>query len=246
MARFPKRRRLLISRRPIARMRRSGRKRNVISRVPRALIVPASKIVQLKYVSPVPYNGGGLDAGASVTANYIFRANSCFDPDLTGTGIQPPGFDQWKQFYTTYEVLASHITWEIIPTPDVGASNPEHLIMCLAFGSPSLATTPYANMIQKAAQPGVKKLILQARGAGGPRNGVGRLHSKFSIRKAFGYGSNSHTEGGVGSNPQEPWYFHLVCANPWDILVDPGSVYVTATITFTVKFSKRVTTIYDT
>lgn len=37
---------------------------------------------------------------------YKFRLNSLFDPDLTGTGGQPAGFDQWKLLYSEYRVMA--------------------------------------------------------------------------------------------------------------------------------------------
>lgn len=46
---------------------------------------------------------------SSVTANvwyWQFRINSLFDPDFTGTGSQPVGFDQWMALYDRYRVLA--------------------------------------------------------------------------------------------------------------------------------------------
>jgi len=45
---------------------------------------------------------------------YQFRGNSVFDPDLTGAGSQPNGFDQWSAFYNSYVVLSSHIEVETI------------------------------------------------------------------------------------------------------------------------------------
>lgn len=51
-----------------------------------------------------------------------FRANSLFDPDLTGTGHQPYGFDQFKAYYATYMVTSSKISLE-----------------CIAITSPTLA-----------------------------------------------------------------------------------------------------------
>ncbi len=38
------------------------------------------------------------------------RMNSVFDPSTTGTSLQPTGFDQWKQFYSKYQVMGSRIT----------------------------------------------------------------------------------------------------------------------------------------
>lgn len=41
---------------------------------------------------------------------YIFRANNLFDTDLTGTGHQPRGFDQFMLLYSKYTVLGAKIT----------------------------------------------------------------------------------------------------------------------------------------
>lgn len=35
----------------------------------------------------------------------VFRLNSLYDPDLTGTGQQPPSYDQWTALYGTYRVV---------------------------------------------------------------------------------------------------------------------------------------------
>lgn len=41
----------------------------------------------------------------------VFRGNSCYDPDYSGTGVQPYGWDQLcPVFYTNYNVKASKIT----------------------------------------------------------------------------------------------------------------------------------------
>ncbi len=63
-----------------------------------------------------------------------FRGNSCFDPDLTGTGLQPTGFDQWAAFFNEYTVVSSYIeienitgtisTTEIVVYPSYNASAP--------------------------------------------------------------------------------------------------------------------------
>jgi hypothetical protein len=43
--------------------------------------------------------------------NQIMRLNSIFDPDLTGTGHQPYGYDQLSALYNRYRVLSS--SWKI-------------------------------------------------------------------------------------------------------------------------------------
>ncbi len=51
-----------------------------------------------------------LDPSAGVVSKHQFRANSLFDPDSTGTGHQPKGFDQWTPFWNHYIVTGSKIT----------------------------------------------------------------------------------------------------------------------------------------
>jgi len=47
-------------------------------------------------------------------AEYVYRLNSLFDPDFTGVGGQPDGFDQWKTLYTNYRVVACGVEVEAV------------------------------------------------------------------------------------------------------------------------------------
>lgn len=51
-----------------------------------------------------------LNPGASSFASYVFSANGCFDPNISGVGHQPRGFDQWMAMYQRYTVIASKIS----------------------------------------------------------------------------------------------------------------------------------------
>jgi len=54
-------------------------------------------------------------ASTSGSSNsYFFSANGLFDPNTTGTGHQPMGFDQMMLMYEQYTVFASKITVEFI------------------------------------------------------------------------------------------------------------------------------------
>jgi hypothetical protein len=68
---------------------------------------PAIQRARLRYCST--FTTGTL----SVISNYRLKANGCFDPNTTGTGHQPYGFDEWSAFYSDYVVLSSRIraTW---------------------------------------------------------------------------------------------------------------------------------------
>lgn len=49
-------------------------------------------------------------AAASVPGSHVFRTNSLFDPDYTGVGSQPYGFDQYANIYKYYRVNKAVIT----------------------------------------------------------------------------------------------------------------------------------------
>ena len=42
--------------------------------------------------------------------SYVYRGNDIYDPDLTGTGHQPMGYDQWAALYSQWQVMSSTAT----------------------------------------------------------------------------------------------------------------------------------------
>lgn len=67
---------------------------------------PTSRLVRMRYVENYSLN----PALPGLMAQYVFRCNSIFDPNETGTGGQPLGHDQWSVFYNKYVVVGSKIT----------------------------------------------------------------------------------------------------------------------------------------
>jgi len=67
---------------------------------------PNTKTVNLRYVQDFSLNPG--DGSTSVQ---VFRANSVFDPDFSGTGHQPMFRDNYAALYDTYQVNHAHITF---------------------------------------------------------------------------------------------------------------------------------------
>lgn len=76
--------------------------RNFGTTFPNALYktgVPAQMKVCLKYNAH-----HSLTSGAGTASSQLFKLNSVFDPDQTGTGHQPMARDQWALLYTHYRV----------------------------------------------------------------------------------------------------------------------------------------------
>lgn len=96
----------------------------------RVPIFPISKRVngQLYYENAL----GASMPGNGNCVNYFFSANGIFDPNITGTGHQPMGFDQMMLFYEQCTVVRSTIT--IVPIP----ASPARCGICLAPDTTSL------------------------------------------------------------------------------------------------------------
>lgn len=65
-------------------------------------IIPDQMGTILKYTDRIT-----LTCTAGVAEIYEFKINSIYDPDLTGTGHQPVGRDEWMAFYSRYRVLSA-------------------------------------------------------------------------------------------------------------------------------------------
>jgi len=65
--------------------------------------------MNFRYIDQIVLQTFGT-SGADVPVYHQFTANSLYDPDYTGTGHQPLGFDQMMAFYDHYAVLSCEIT----------------------------------------------------------------------------------------------------------------------------------------
>lgn len=100
--RFRSKRRRRLRRPRLRRRRRRGRRSMSIRRP----LLGNSQAMTLKYVQFL-----NLDPiNDTVPVTNVFRANSVFDPDFTGGGHQPRGFDQMAVLFNKYTVVGSKIT----------------------------------------------------------------------------------------------------------------------------------------
>ncbi len=80
--------------------RRGGKNRRL-----KALVNRGPSLFPDKYICKLRYSDTKDLAGAGIQ-QHVYRSNSLFDPDLTGTGHQPMGFDELAAFYNFYTVNA--------------------------------------------------------------------------------------------------------------------------------------------
>lgn len=94
------------------RRRYNGRTRIYRTRNKLPTGVPDRMSLKLKYETIINMTSAGS------TAVQVFRGNSLFDPDYTGVGTQPLGYDQWSNFYERYKVNASKMMISFSATSD--------------------------------------------------------------------------------------------------------------------------------
>jgi hypothetical protein len=144
------------------------------------------------------YSDAGVQFTGSISpASQVYRMNSLFDPDLTGSGSQPEYFDQLSACYGQYVVQAARVKMEIFNTGTV--SN-----VCVFFYSDvNVATQSVENMSEHRF---AKHAIVSAKGG---RDNVTItmppiLNSTLQGEKQLNTDPSNYT--GVGTNPTDPTY----------------------------------------
>jgi len=94
---YRRRRRRFSRRRPRRRMSRRRRSRFTVA--------VARPIVTDKTITSLTYCDTFTSSGTA-PYTYVYSHNSCYDPDVTGVGHQPRGYDEWVRFYGRYHVHA--------------------------------------------------------------------------------------------------------------------------------------------
>lgn len=183
------------------------------------------KVVKLRYSEQVSINPAAGFAG-----DYVFSANSLFDPNVTGTGHQPYGFDQMSAFFNHYCVIGSKCT---ITAINGNASVPFYIAVALRDDATSLSGTLTSTLIEQPSFP--KKLITPLAGS----RSTGTARNVYSTKKFFACPNpldNDDLNPGVGVSPTEQAYFHIICA-PYNDSDDVGSTQIQVTIDYIAVFT---------
>lgn len=82
-----------------------------MSRQPRYnCTIPSRMNVTIKYCERIV-----LNPTVGTADNYVFAMNNAYDPNVTGTGHQPAGYDTWTTLYNRYVVTRSSIKITVFP-----------------------------------------------------------------------------------------------------------------------------------
>jgi len=172
--------------------------------------------------------------------SYVFRGNSVFDPDFTGTGSQPANYDDFSAVYNQYRVWGSSIKVHVLTT----TSGTEPVLWILGPRHNSTAVT-YATAMDFAAQPYVKSSLqsIYRTGAKDAVFSASMTTAKFQGLSSTEFQGRDDLTALVSTNPAEQWYWQINATNV-DVTVT-SEVAIMVELTYDVEFFDRIDTTLD-
>jgi len=185
---------------------------NVGPSVARTQLSTVPLFPQRKYVKGQLYYEQGLVRTASLGSMnvYNFSANGIFDPNRTGTGHQPIGFDQMMLMYEQFCVIRSHIKVTFLASDE-----PARVAILL---SPDTNAPP---SITAAMENGlITTTSILGSGTDAGSNRMKTLQLSCDIPKYFGKSYQSILadplqSGNIAADPSEQVYFQIAVWDPF-------------------------------
>lgn len=181
-----------------------------------------------------------LDANVGAIAHHVYRANGMFDPNYTGVGHQPYGFDQMlgtsatTGFYQKYRVLGSKITASF-SSYTAGAGDTNVVGIQLVDEATPISTSTFDILEQ-----GKSKYKIMTR-MGGSKDLV-KVTKGFGGTSYFGpnYKTDAIYQALYNADPSGQAYFIVFCGpiNPGD---NPIAINVLVTLEYIVELTEPQT-----
>lgn len=171
--------------------------------------------------------GGSLGPSlAGVTSSLVYSLNGLYDPDVSGLGQQPTGFDQYMSLYEFYTVTRGTVEVEFLNADESFAA------LVGANIAPTDGTSPNANTYIRNSN--IKYGLIEKYGTGSSRL---KIKFDFDINKLSGQNvlNDDQYAGTVNANPANQWYL-ILWGTGQDISNNIGSQYFTLRISYWVEF----------
>jgi len=158
---------------------------------PQLKFLPNSQKVTLRYGQRF-----ALSAGTGLAATQIFSANSLYDPDESGVGHKPRGFDQLMAMYDHYQVIGAKIT---IMTAQPSTSG----LVGISLQDNNVPSSDVEDRLERRADNSVVGVIAAS---GDPL----ALSLGYSQKHFFGLsGIDDKYQGSVTGEPADQAFFHV-------------------------------------
>lgn len=188
--------------------RRSSAGARVLSAANSKVIKSNNSPLGQSFKANLPYfeNSITIDPGLSGMAWYNFSANGLYDPNITGTGHQPLGFDQMMLMYDHYTVIGAKIT---VTFMNIDSTYP--MIVGIKTSDTSQASQNLSQIIENG------NVVYTTVGPYKTDQSVVTLTKKIGLKKFFRKPIvDTDYSGDVGSNPTEQAFFSIFCAGSHD------------------------------
>lgn len=175
-------------------------------------------------VDLVYHDSFALNPTSTNAATYLFSLNGMYDPNITGTGHQPRGFDNLMALYDHYVVIACKAEFKFWNADNTYG----HMVTTHLQDSPTVKTNVRDIMELKTTQRKVA-----ATRAGGIDNLT--LVRTVNPNRFLGRSkplSDPELKGSASANPTEQAYIQVSCF-PVQDGVESGGGYVQARIIYT-------------
>nr|DAV46090.1 MAG TPA: Capsid protein [Cressdnaviricota sp.] len=161
-----------------------------------------AKVCKFKYFQEI-----SLNPTAGLCADYVFHATSIYDPDNTGTGHQPYGFDQIMAMYDHFTVLGSKIKVTAVNNTNA----PIWMGIKLRDENTNLTGMDLQDFQE---QPGTKKKLIGWQTSGSSKGvlTLGCGQAKFLGLTKQALMADTSRRGDTSSNPADGLFFHVMIA----------------------------------
>lgn len=177
---------------------------------------PANRTVELRYTERVL-----LGSTTGLLASYQYRLNSAFDPNFTGAGHQPSGFDQWASFYNHYAVESCR--YQV----DVASENGFPYMFGTYLSDDSVTPTTASSLTESGGVTALKNA----------QNNMHLFEGSVKMSEFFNRGdvaTDSALRADVGANPTDA-AFLTVWAQPAD-QTSTAEAYALVTLIMRARF----------
>jgi len=197
-------------------------KKTLWSRVPQNPF-PDRALTKLKYVERI-----SMDPGALVRHRHLFNASGLYDPNYTGTGHQPMGFDQYAAIYNHYHVKQSWCKVTLIAPNNEQDSQQDAVILVLGLND-DVSNDP---RVDTALMEDKNSSVVSIHGSEGSTT----LTKFYSKKDFFPVANQYSTHASTSTNPAESTYFDINLISQGS---DPGQWKALVEITYLAEFYER-------
>ncbi len=185
--------------RKFVKRRKVTKKRPITTVIRGVSILPDRYMVKLKYIDFIHFS-------AAASGNYVFRGNSTFDPDFTGTGHQPMGYDELQTLYRKVRVFGSKISVKV----NSESATPEASSAVVVLTPQGILGGNPAKLSDAMEHPRARWRLLSTYNGGGAQRS---LRNYMSTRQIEGITKAKAADADYSSQtdavPLKKWYWRI-------------------------------------